>query len=151
MHNGELYFTIFLSQFWKKQPQSLILPFFLLRPGCCFCEWNIRLSNLWRLSIQCFCYLLFKLNQSRILRVNILARVTWVLMVLRQMKIGSLPSKKCCSRYEEGHYLYIDADYIRWIRANYPEVNISICAEQDSGSLLDSFPHLAPIILKIRQ
>ena len=73
-----------------------------------------------------------------------------MLMVFHQMKIGmnSLPSKKCCSRkrYEEGYYLYIDADYIRWITANYPEVNISICAEQDSGLLLDSFPHLFPIM-----
>ena len=35
------------------------------------------------------------------------------------------------------------------MRANYPQVNISICAEQDSRSLLDSFPRLVPISLNV--
>jgi len=31
------------------------------------------------------------------------------------------------------------------MRANHPEVNIPVSAEQDSGSLLESFPYIAPI------
>ena len=44
-------------------------------------------------------------------------------------------------RYDEGYDLYIDADYIRWMRANHPEVDIPVSAEQDSGSLLE-FSHI---------
>ena len=32
-------------------------------------------------------------------------------------------------RYEEGYDLYIDANYIRWMRLHHPEVNISIPTE----------------------
>jgi len=31
------------------------------------------------------------------------------------------------------------------MRANHPEVNIPVSAEQESGSLLESFPYIAPI------
>ena len=48
-------------------------------------------------------------------------------------------------RYEEGHDLYVDANYIRWMRFHHPEVNISIPTEQESGSLLDSLQEITPI------
>jgi len=47
--------------------------------------------------------------------------------------------------YEEGYDLYVDADYIGWMRQNHPEDNISIPTEQENGSLLDSFPGIIPI------
>jgi len=48
-------------------------------------------------------------------------------------------------RYEEGYDLYVDADYVRWMRWNHPEVDISIPTEQETGSLLDSFPGIISI------
>jgi len=48
-------------------------------------------------------------------------------------------------RYEEGYDMYIDADYIKCMKLNHPEVDIPIPSEQDSGSLLDSFPDIIPM------
>ena len=41
--------------------------------------------------------------------------------------------------------MYVDANYIRWMRLHHPEVNISIPTEQESGSLLDSLQEITPI------
>ena len=41
--------------------------------------------------------------------------------------------------------MYIDVDYIKWMKLNHPEVDILIPSEQDSGSLLDSFPDIIPM------
>ena len=48
-------------------------------------------------------------------------------------------------KIKEGYDLYVDADYIGWMRQNHPEDNISIPTEQETGSLLDSFPGIIPI------
>jgi len=45
-------------------------------------------------------------------------------------------------RYEEGYNLFIDADYVRWLRLHHLEVTPT---EQASVSLLDAFTDITPI------
>jgi len=69
-------------------------------------------------------------------------------VLLPQMKAGmNLLLRKTLfqRRYEEGYNLYIDADYIRWLRLHHLEVNISNPTKQDSGSLSDAFPDITPV------